>query len=192
MKLYGLTGGMGMGKSTAAGLLAKRGVPMVDTDVIAHQLTGPAEPALEEIQKRFGREIIGADGRLRREELARLIFDDAAARKDLENILHPRIRAVWQSTAERWQAEGKACGVVVIPLLYETNVAASFDAVVCVACTGATQRQRLQARGWDERQINERNRAQWPVAKKMELANYVIWTEGNLEILSVQLDRIVP
>src|ERR1700722_8833888 len=179
MKLYGLTGGMGMGKSTAAGLLAKRAVPVVDTDVIAHQLTGTGEPALGEIQKRFGREIIGADGRLRREELARLIFGDAAARKDLENILHPRIRAVWQAATEQWRAGGKACGAVVIPLLYETNAAASFEAVICVACTGATQRQRLHSRGWDERQINERNRAQWPVAKKMEAANYVIWTEGG-------------
>lgn len=192
MKLYGLTGGIGMGKSTSSRLLAERGVAVVDTDVIARQIVEPGQPALEEIHKHFGSEIISADGRLRRDELARRVFGDAAARKDLEKILHPRIRAIWQETAGKWRTEGKPRGVVVIPLLFETDAATSFDAVICVACSAASQHQRLQARGWDDRQIKQRIQAQWPVAKKMEQSNFVIWTEASVDIHAAQLSRIVP
>jgi dephospho-CoA kinase len=191
MKLYGLTGGIGMGKSTAGWLLAERGVSVVDTDAIAHQLAEPGQPALEEIAQRFGRDIIGADGRLRRDELARRVFGDATARKELEAILHPRIRSVWQATTDKWRAEAKAHGVVIIPLLFETAAAAAFDAVICIACSAASQTERLKARGWDERQIQQRIEAQWPATKKMELANYVVWTEGGVDVHAAQLDRIL-
>lgn len=192
MKLYGLTGGIGSGKSTSGRLLAGRGVPVTDADIIARQIVEPGEPALEEIRRRFGGEVIGTDGRLRRDELARRIFGNAAERKDLEAILHPRIREVWSGTVEAWRAQGKAAGVVVIPLLFETNAARFFDAVICVACTAATQRDRLRERGLDEKQIDQRLNAQWPLAKKMELANFVVWTEGEQEIHAAQLSRIIP
>src|SRR5437899_8502578 len=96
VKTFGLTGGIGMGKSTAADLLRKRGLPVVDSDVIARQAVEPGQPALAEIRQLFGAEMVGDDGRLRREELARRVFADAESRRKLEAILHPRIRAVWQ------------------------------------------------------------------------------------------------
>src|SRR5690242_15895297 len=120
MKLFGLTGGVGMGKSTSARLLRERHIDVADTDVIAHELVELGFPALVEIQKAFGDDIVGADGRLRREELARIVFSDVQARERLEAILHPRISEVWHRQADTWRATGRRCGVVVIPLLYET------------------------------------------------------------------------
>ena len=193
MKLFGITGGIGMGKSAASDLLIQRGFPVVDTDAIARQIVEPGEPALIEIERVFGREIIGAaDGRLRRGELARLVFRNDEARAQLEAILHPRIREVWLSRAENWRAEGQRIGIVVIPLLFETNAAAHFDATICVACSEATQTERLRARGWSAEQIEQRIRAQWPVEKKMFLADFVVWTEAGLEVHAEQLNRIIP
>jgi len=192
MKTYGLTGGIGMGKSAAGKLLRERGVPVVDTDELARQLVEPGRPALAEIQQAFGPEMIGPDGRLRRGELARLVFQKASARRKLEDILHPRVRAAWQAQLEHWRNEGHPQAVVVIPLLYETNAAPLFDTVICVACLGGTQRRRLEERGWDAAQIRQRNESQWPVEKKMELAHCVAWSEGTLEVLAAQLQRLVP
>jgi dephospho-CoA kinase len=191
MKVIGLTGGIGMGKSTAAGLLRERGLPIADTDLIARQLVEPGQPALAEIKDAFGPEIIAPNDHLRRDELARRVFSDAEARKTLENILHPRIRFIWMEQIKSWRAEGRTLAVVVIPLLFETDAAAEFDQIICVACSSRTQRQRLQDRGWDTGQIDQRSAAQWPVEKKMELADHVIWTEAGLDIHAFQLERIL-
>jgi len=110
MKLLGLTGGIGMGKSTAAEFLRTRGAQIVDTDELARQLVQPGQPALTEIQTEFGKKVIAPDGQLRREELAEIIFADAAARKKLETILHPRIRERWLAQTEIWRRENRALG----------------------------------------------------------------------------------
>jgi dephospho-CoA kinase len=191
VKTFGLTGGIGMGKSTAAELLRKRGFPVVDSDVIARQVVEPGQPALAEVQQLFGEEIVGADGRLRRDELARRVFTDPEARRKLEGILHPQIRAVWQAQMRSWRATGHPAAVAVIPLLFETDASRHFDATICVACSANTQRQRLRARGWTDEQIDQRLAAQMPVEQKMTLADYVVWTEGGVEAHEAQLQRIV-
>jgi dephospho-CoA kinase len=190
MKLFGLTGGIGMGKSTSGSLLRDRGVPVVDTDALARELVEPGRPALEEIRQEFGPGITGADGRLRRDELGRRVFADPAARARLEAILHPGIRRLWQERVAAWRGEGRPFGVVVIPLLYETDAVGLFDAVICAACSRPTQLQRLEARGWAPDHIQGRLAAQWPAEKKMDLANFVVWTEGSLENHAQQLERI--
>jgi dephospho-CoA kinase len=192
MKLFGLTGGIGTGKSTAARLLSGCGMAVVDTDQLAHQLVEPGQPALAEIQQVFGAAIISADSRLRRDELARIVFADAAARKRLEAILHPRIREHWQAQVAAWRAEGRPAAVVVIPLLFETNATPEFDRTICLACSAETQRARLIARGWTPEQMDSRLAAQLPLAKKMELSDFVVWTEGREEMLAAQLQRLVP
>jgi dephospho-CoA kinase len=181
-----------MGKSVSARLLRDRGVPVVDTDELARNVVQPGQPALAEVQEVFGKTIAGPDGQLRREELARIVFSDPVARKHLEGILHPRIRALWRDQVETWRHEGKPLAVVVIPLLFETQAETELDAVICVACTAATQQQRLQARGWTPEQIEQRIQAQWPISRKMELARYVVWTEAGLDVHAQQLCRIIP
>jgi dephospho-CoA kinase len=190
MKLYGLTGGVGMGKSTSASLLEKRGVPVIDTDVIAREIVEPGEPALDEIVSTFGRELLDAGGRLCRSALAAIVFSAPERLKQLEAILHPRIRERWMAWAEERRHEGQPAAAVVIPLLFETSAQSHFSAVVCTACSVASQRERLRARGWSEEQIEQRLAAQWPIEKKMAMSNYVVWTEGDLVMHERQIDKL--
>ena len=191
MKVLGLTGGIGMGKSTSARLLCARGVPVVDTDDLARQVVEPGQPALVEVLAAFGPQMAGPDGRLRRDELARCVFADPAARRRLEAILHPPIRALWRAQVETWRAEGRPLAVVVIPLLFETKAETELDLTICVACSAPTQQQRLQARGWSPEQIEQRLQAQWPVETKAARADYLVWTEADLEVHAAQIERIL-
>lgn len=191
MKLLGLTGGVGMGKSTAAQFLVKRGVPVVDTDVLARQVVEPGEPALKEIQRTFGDEVIAPDGQLRRDILARIVFSNPVARQKLEGFMHPRIRELWEKQVAQWRAAETPVACVVIPLLFETSAERAFDATICVACSSATQQKRLQERKWGPEQIAQRIAAQFPVEKKIAGASFVVWSEGGLDILAAQLDRIL-
>ena len=191
MKVCGLTGGVGMGKSTAAEFLRARRVPVVDTDELARQLVQPGQPALAEIQAQFGSSILSPDGRLRRDALAQIVFADVAARKTLEAILHPRIRERWQAQIEAWRGERHPLAVVVIPLLFETGAESYFDKIVCAACSSPAQRERLLARGWTPHQIRQRLDAQWPVEQKIARSDFVIWTDGTLDTQAQQLERVV-
>lgn len=192
MIVLGLTGGVGMGKSTAATLLRRRGLPVVDTDDLARQVVEPGQPALEEIRAAFGESLIGPEGQLRRGDLARLVFSKEEARKKLEQILHPRIRQLWRDQVQRWRDEGHNFAVVVIPLLFETGAEKELDRTICVACSAATQRQRLAPRGWSAEQIEQRIRAQLPIEQKLAKADFVIWTEGTMEVHEAQLGRVLP
>ena len=192
MKLFGLTGGIGMGKSAAAQILSLRGVPVEDTDNLARSVVAPGQPALAEIQRTFGDEVISSEGTLRRDALARIVFSDPAAREKLEAITHPRIRELWKQRVERWRAQAVPKAVcVIIPLLFETNAESEFDATICIACSPSTQRSRLAIRGWGAEQTAQRITAQWPIDKKMAKANYVVWNEGSLEILAAQLNVVL-
>lgn len=191
MKVLGLTGGVGMGKSTSARFLRERGVQVIDTDLIAREVVEPGQPAIAEIRAAFGPEVISPDGRLRRDALAARVFADTIERGRLEGILHPRIRQRWLSQIEQFAATGAAQVVVVIPLLFETHAESRFDHILCSACSATSQRKRLLERGWTERQIAQRIEAQWPVDKKIALSEFVIWTEGSLQLHAQQVDRIL-
>jgi dephospho-CoA kinase len=201
MKICGLTGGVGMGKSTAARFLREHGAQIVDTDELARELVQPGQPALAEIQNVFGQKVISPGGQLRRAELAKIVFADAAARKKLEAILHPPIRKQWLAQIEAWLAapkrsdggrgENHPLAVVVIPLLFETRAESHFDKILCAACSAAAQRERLLARGWMPEQIRQRTTAQMPVEQKIARADFVIWTDGALDAHAQQIERIL-
>jgi dephospho-CoA kinase len=190
MKIIGLTGGVGMGKSTAAGFFLAHSIRVVDTDEIARQLVQPGQPALAEIQTAFGHQLIASDGSLKRDELARLVFANETKRKKLEAILHPRIREHWLAQIEAWREEKQSLAVVVIPLLFETDAESHFDRIVCAACSPAAQRERLIARGWSAEQIRQRNAAQLPVEQKIVRSHFVLWSEGSLASHARQVERI--
>jgi len=217
LTLLGLTGGVGMGKSVAADFLRGFGLPVVDTDQLARDLVLPGQPALEEIRRAFGDAVIGADGQLRRDVLAGIVFGDDLERQRLEHILHPRIRAAWLEQVRLWKGQvgravpgapawaggkdavppdsGKApdvrAGVVVIPLLFETGAESECTATICVACSVVSQAQRLAARGWSAQEAERRIRAQWPVERKLASADFVVWAEGGADRTREQLDRIL-
>jgi dephospho-CoA kinase len=191
MKAIGLTGGIGMGKSTAAQFLRQHGAQVVDTDESARRLVEPGQPALAEIQRVFGGNIVSSNGHLRREALAQIVFADSVARKQLEDILHPRIREGWLAQLETWRSQNQSLAVVVIPLLFETRAESNFDKTVCVACSPVNQRQRLLERGWTPEQIQQRLAAQWPIAQKMTRADFIVWSDGSLESHAEQIERIL-
>ena len=190
MKLCGLTGGVGMGKSTAAGFLLQLGARVVDTDEIAHALVQPGQTGLAEIAATFGNHFLAADGQLRRRELAQLVFRDSTARQKLEAILHPRIRERWSALVEQWRQENHPLAVVVIPLLFETSADNHFDKIICVACSSATQHERLATRGWTTEQSQQRIASQLPIEQKLAKSHYVVWTEGATEVSHRQLTAI--
>ena len=190
MKLFGLTGGIGAGKSTAAEILARHGVPVVDTDQLARDIVEPGQPALEAVVREFGHNILDQHGRVRRDLLAQIVFGDAARRQALEAILHPRIRDLWQLKVQSWRAASHVAGVVVIPLLFETSAQGHFNAIISIACSAESQRDRLRARRWSSDEIEKRLAAQWPLERKMAASDYVIWSEGSIHIHEQQLKLV--
>jgi dephospho-CoA kinase len=179
-----------MGKSTSAAILSRRGMRVIDTDALAREVVAPGQPALAEIVAAFGPELIDQAGTLRRSVLAELVFSDVSRRARLEAILHPRIRARWKQQVESWREAGAPAAVVVIPLLFETNAQTAFDAIVCTACSSASQRERLIKRGLTAEQIDQRIVAQWAIEKKVEASTHVVWTEGALDIHERQLEQV--
>ena len=192
MKVIGLTGGIGMGKSTSARFLEELGIRIIDTDALARKLVGPSQPALSEIAAVFGSEVIDETGALRRDVMARIVFADENKRRLLESILHPRIRERWVEHVHMEREAGVSVVVVVIPLLYETEAAPLFDFVICSACSEATQRNRLLARNWSEAHLQSRIKSQWPIEMKMDCSSFVVWTEGALEIHQRQISKLIP
>ncbi|MBT5707289.1 MAG: dephospho-CoA kinase [Verrucomicrobia bacterium] len=187
MSVVGITGGIGMGKSTIASMLSASGREVVDTDFIARQLTLPNGEAIPEILSSFGPEVIASDGGLNRAAMAERIFNRSQDRLLLESILHPRIRRIWQDRVSTFRTRKSDPIFVVIPLLFETRSEQEFDHIICIACTLNDQRNRLRDRGFSESDAEARIRSQWSIEKKMDLSDTVVWTSCRLEITKRQL-----
>lgn len=184
----GLTGGIASGKSLVADLFAARGVPVIDTDVIAREVVEPGQPALAEIAREFGNEVIDAEGRLDRRKLRDLVFRDDKRRKTLEQILHPRIREVAE---ERARTAGGAYQVIVVPLLAESPMRASMDRILVVDCSEQTQLERLQRRDSEsEAQARRMIAAQATRGERLAIADDVIDNDGSLEQTERQVERL--
>jgi dephospho-CoA kinase len=152
MFVVGLTGGIGSGKSTVADLFAAHGVPLVDTDVIAHRITAPHGIAMPQIAAEFGDSFVAADGSLDRARMRTLVFSDDGARKRLEGITHPLIRA--ETEREQREAQGPYV-IVVVPLLVESgNWRTRVNRVLTVDCSVETQIARVMSRnGFSREQV---------------------------------------
>ena len=190
-RIYGLTGGVGMGKSTASQLLEEMGVRSVDSDDLARQVVEPGQPALEEIKTQFGVGFLDQLGRLNRSKMAAIVFGDKLQREKLERIIHPRVRELWMKQIAEWRTDNVRLGIVVIPLLFEVKVVAEFDKVISIACTPNTQNKRLSDRGWTDDQINARVTAQMDISEKIERSDYLLWNEGEKAVTGEQLKRII-
>jgi dephospho-CoA kinase len=173
MFTVGLTGGIGSGKSTVSDLFAALGVPVIDTDLIAHQLTAPGSTALDAIRAAFSAAVMQADGSLDRAALRHLVFGDAAARRQLEAILHPRIR---RAVEARLASLVAPYVLIVIPLLVETGGYRDLlNRVLVVDCPEALQISRVKARsGLAHDEILAILAAQASRAERLAAANDVI------------------
>ena len=193
MLRIGLTGGLATGKSHVRVRVATLGLPTIDADTIAREVVRPGEPAWRDIRQRFGNDIWKTDGSLNRAALASIIFSDEAARKDLEDILHPRVYSVIRNWLnELALARIHRAAVAEIPLLYETGHDDDFDKVIVVECEAKTQLQRVMARdGLSKEDAQQRIAIQLPTAQKAAKADIVISTDGTLEETDAQIDRFV-
>lgn len=192
MKRIVLTGGIASGKSTVADLLAGHGAVVVDADVLAREVVEPGTAGLAEVVARFGEGILLANGGLDRAALARIIFADAAARADLNAIVHPRVRALARERRAAALASNPGAVVVdVIPLLVETGQAEMFDVVVVTDAGEEAQIARLRHRdGLSDADARARLVAQASRAERLAVADLVIDTSGRKEDLPVRVGEL--
>lgn len=187
-----LTGGIASGKSAVAELLAGHGAVVVDADVLAREVVEPGTPGLAGVVDRFGPGVLRADGTLDRGALAAIVFADAAARADLNAIVHPRVRALAaQRRAAALASDPGAVVVEVIPLLVETGQAGSFDRVVVVDVPPEVQLARLAERdGLSGAEAHSRLAAQASRAERLAVADHVVRNTGTRADLARAVDRL--
>jgi dephospho-CoA kinase len=179
VKRIGLTGGIATGKSHVVARLREAGVPVVDADVLARQAVLPGTPGFSAVVTRFGPEVVGADGTLDRRRLGSIVFAETRARRDLEAIIHPSVRAAIVSFFTALPAE-TPFAVADIPLLYETGRERDFEGVIVVACDRETQIARVMTRDRLSREEAERRvAAQLPIDEKRRRADYLIDSSGT-------------
>jgi dephospho-CoA kinase len=186
--IVALTGGIASGKTAVSDRFAALGVPVIDTDVIAHQVVAVGQPALQEIRDVFGAEVLLADGNLDRKALRQIVFSDPVARKKLEDITHPAIRArVLRDIAA---VETVYC-VVVIPLFTETGAYDWVDRVLVVDSSEATQLERVMQRdGVSREQAEAALASQTSRQARLALADDVIENNGELAELDAAVQRL--
>jgi dephospho-CoA kinase len=186
--VIGLTGGIASGKSAVADLLAARGAMVIDADLLAREAVAPGSPGLAAVVARFGPSVLGTHGELDRAALGRLVFAQPAARRDLEAIVHPAVRA---RAAELTAAAPDGSVVVqVIPLLVETGQQDAFDIVAVVDVDPSVQVARVRERdGLDAAAASDRLNAQAPRAARLAAADWVIHNAGSLADLAAEVDR---
>lgn len=189
MKVVGLTGGIATGKSTVAARLRDLGVPVIDADSIAREIVEPGRPALARIVDAFGPDVLDADGRLDRKAMRARISRDAEARRTLEAITHPEIRAAIGGQLAALAAAGARVAVVEAALMIETGSHRQYDAVLVVTCTPEAQLRRLVERdGHDEAAARALIATQLPLAEKERAATVVIRNDGDRDALRAATD----
>jgi len=192
VKLVGLTGGIASGKSTVAEILKRQGAAIINADVLAREVVEPGHQAWTEIVNTFGTAVLQPDRALDRQKLRAIIFDDPDARKKLESIIHPQVRALAEQRIREHAAAGYAVIVYEVPLLFEGNLQEWLRPVILVACDVDTQRNRLQSRdNLSAAQAQKHIDAQMSLEAKRRLADYVIENNGSLEDLKRQVQAVL-
>lgn len=187
--IVGLTGGIGSGKSAAAEIFATLGTAVVDTDAIAHELTGADGVAMPEIAAAFGVAVVSPEGVLKREAMRRLVFGDPVSRRRLENILHPLIRRVaWT----RCTTASSPYVVLVVPLLIESDAYRQMvRRILAVDCDEALQIKRVMARsGLAADEVRRIMSAQVSRAERLARADDIIDNNGDLTALTPQVEAL--
>jgi dephospho-CoA kinase len=189
-----ITGGIASGKSTVTKKLAEGlDATVFDSDLEARRLVDEDAEVRRELVAAFGASVVSAEGRVDRPALRKIVFDDEARRRDLEGILHPRIRAGWrQRVEEHLHSAPNAPLVIDIPLLYETGAEVLLDRVVVVGCRFETQLRRLtEIRHLDEAVARKIIASQFPLADKISRCQHLIWNDSTPFALEAQVKLLV-
>lgn len=188
--VIGIAGGIGSGKSTVAWMLADLGCVVVDSDAEARRALLRPE-VIAELVGWWGCGVLDGAGAVDRRAVARIVFADAGQRARLEGLIHPLIAQSRARQIEEARKAGRAGAVIDAPLLYEAGLEAECDAVIFVDCPFEERLARVRAsRGWDERELRQREKAQLPLEEKRRRADYQVVNTGNLQALRPQVAQI--
>lgn len=192
MKIIGLTGGIGTGKSTVSAYLAQKGCKIIDADLISHQMTEAGSPCLAEIKAAFGEEVFLRDGNLDRKKVGRLVFADATKKKTLEQIITRRVIEKTLRILQDCRAQQEDLVVLDAPLLFECGMQRYTDETWLVVCRTETRLRRIAARdGLAEEDIQKRIANQMSTEQKEKLADYIIDNSRDLAWLYAQIDTLL-
>jgi dephospho-CoA kinase len=190
--LFGLTGGIGSGKSTVAARFRERGLPVIDADELARAVVAKGTSGLAEIVGFLGPEVLDAEGALDRKRVAAIVFNDDAARRRLNAITHPRVAALAIEKSQELDAKGEPLACYEVPLLIESGLAGALRPLVVVSTDVDTQLARAMARDQaTQAEVSARIAAQMPLAKKAEMADFVIDNSGSIESTRVRADEVL-
>ena len=182
MRIFGLTGNIGAGKSTVAAMLREEGIPVLDADRISKAVTAPGGRAYDAVVQAFGRGIVRDDGSIDRKRLGEIVFADPALRGRLEAITHPAILEAMKEDLAELGRKGHRTAVVEATLIHESGRKGLFEAVISVTCGLETAISRLAARdGMSRSQVEARLRAQMDADRKADASDYVIDNSGGIE-----------
>jgi dephospho-CoA kinase len=186
VRVVGLTGGVGSGKSTVAAAFAEKGARIIDADVIAREVIEPGTKGFDAVTERF--QGVGANGEIDRSVLAEIVFADEQARKHLEAIVHPLVRQ--EANRQVAELEGEdGIALLVVPLLIESGHYA-VERLIVVDCEPTIAAERLmESRGWSELQARQRMNAQISREERLSAADYVIDNSGTRKVLDDQIER---
>lgn len=192
---WGLTGGIGSGKSTVAGMLAHRGAVVIDADAISRATTAPGGAAMAPLEAAFGPALLTPEGALDRDQMRTLIYTDPSAKARLESIVHPLVGQAIALQAQQAQAAGAACLVFDIPLLVESrHWRKTLDRILVIDCTEATQITRVTARnGLHEAEVRKILAAQASRTQRLAAADMVVFNDGiTMDQLAQQVQEMGP
>lgn len=192
MKIIGLTGGIGTGKSTVSAYLAQKGCKIIDADLISHQMTEAGSPCLAEIRDAFGEDVFLRDGNLDRKKVGRLVFADATKKKTLEQIITRRVIEKTLRILQDCRAQQEDLVVLDAPLLFECGMQRYTDETWLVVCRTETRLRRIAARDdLAEEDIQKRIANQMSTEQKEKLADYIIDNSRDLAWLYAQIDTLL-
>ena len=186
--ILGLTGGLGCGKTTAAQMIERHGFSRIDSDALVRTEILTEAGVAAAVGARFGPRVLAADGQIVRSQLAEIVFDDAAALAWLEELTHPRLFERWRTLLG---AAPSANWVIEVPLLFEKQLENWFDFTLCVTSHSQAQLARLEQRGLVRALAEQRISKQLPLARKIELADFVLLNDGSPDFLQQQIIRLV-
>jgi dephospho-CoA kinase len=192
MVVIGVTGGIGTGKSTVAGMFRKLGASVLDADAITHKLMEPRKLAWRRIVSAFGEDVLNADQTVNRRKLAGIVFADDELRRRLEAILHPGVmREIRRQVHGLGRSKRVKAAVLDVPLLVEVGAQDLADALVVVTAPRDVQRERLKKQhGWTDDEIEARIRAQWDLSAKAALADHVVDNGNGVDRTRTQVTRL--
>jgi dephospho-CoA kinase len=192
LRVFGLTGGIGSGKSAVAKRLRARGLPVVNADDLARTAVERGSVGLERVTDYFGQGVLTDEGELDRAQLARIVFDDPEARRMLDSMIHPIVRALAAERFQELDAQGEPLACYEVPLLYEVGLDRTYYPVLVVNAPPELREQRIAQRdGFTPTQIAARMAAQMPLSEKVRRADYVIDNAGTLAELAEATDIVL-